>query len=143
VSSSSLAVPVGGSTMVAPAPARPGRPLTGVPGGTGDGDGYRPVSEIDIKTMPDVDSDACGRSISYPSDAEKNGIAGDVRLRVALDERGHVRNVRVLAGLGHGLDQAAMEAIQHHCRFTPAIDRSGRPVAFIIPSYTFHFELPR
>jgi len=143
VSTAGLAVPVGGSTMVAPSPARPGRPLGGVPGATGDGDGYRPVSEVEIKSMPDVDSDACGRSIAYPADAEKNGIAGDVRLRVALDERGHVRSVRVLSGLGHGLDQAAAEAIQRHCRFTPAIDRNNRPVAFVIQSYTFHFELPR
>jgi protein TonB len=143
VSSSSFAVPVGGSTMVAPGPSRPGRPLGGVPGATGEGDGYRPVSEVDIKTMPDVDSDACGRTVAYPPDAERNGIAGDVRLRVALDERGHVHNVRVIAGLGHGLDQAAADAIQHHCRFTPAIDRNGRPVAFVIQSYTFHFELPR
>ena len=84
-----------------------------------------------------------GRSIAYPSDAEHNGIAGDVRLRVALDERGHVRNVHVISGLGHGLDQAAADALQHHCKFTPAIDRNGRPVPFVIQSYTFHFELPR
>lgn len=104
---------------------------------------YRPVSELDIKAMPEIDTEACGRTIAYPSDAEQAGVAGDVRLRVSLTERGRVYAVRLLSGLGHGLDQAAMEAIKHRCRFSPAIDKGGKPVAFVVESYTFHFELPR
>jgi protein TonB len=105
--------------------------------------GYAPVSELEVKTMPDIDADACGRTVTYPADAEKNGIEGDVRLRVELDEGGRVRGVRVLSGLGHGLDQVAVEALKHRCKFTPARDRAGAPVAFVVQSYTFHFELPR
>src|SRR4051812_38109330 len=141
-SSSGLPVPIGGSVRGAPGGAgRAGAP-GGSPGGTGTGGGA-PVSAADVKTMPDVDADACGRTITYPADAEQSGVAGDVRLRVALDERGHVLAVRVLSGLGHGLDQAAVEALRHRCRFTPAIDTAGKAVPFVIQSYTFHFELPR
>jgi protein TonB len=93
--------------------------------------------------MPEIDTDACGRTISYPDEATQAGIEGDVRLRVSLSPEGRVYAVRVLSGLGHGLDRAAMEALKHRCRFSPAIGRGGKPVAFVIQSYTFHFQLPR
>ena len=93
--------------------------------------------------MPEVDTDACGRSITYPADAERAGVEGKVRLRVALDARGHVSSARVLRGLGHGLDEAAVEALTRRCHFSPAIANDGRPVPFVIESYSFVFELPR
>ena len=101
------------------------------------------MSELEIKMMPEIDTDACGKTITYPDDATKNGVEGDVRLRVTLDDRGRVRAARVLSGLGHGLDQAAVEALTHRCHFTPAIAKDGRAVPFVVESYTFHFELPR
>ena len=93
--------------------------------------------------MPEVDTDACGRTVSYPPEAEQAGVEGDVRLRISLTETGRVHAVRVLSGLGHGLDRAAVEAISHRCRFRPAVAKDGHPVPFVIESYTFHFELPR
>jgi len=119
------------------------------PGGKGGGTRGAPPGEpgaggeLAIKTMPEVDTDACGRSISYPPEAERAGIEGKVRLRVALDARGRVSSARVLRGLGHGLDEAAVEALTRRCRFTPAIATDGRPVPFVIESYSFVFELPR
>jgi protein TonB len=97
----------------------------------------------DVGTLPSVDGEACGRAARYPRDAEENGIEGDVRLRVSLNERGAVSAVRVLSGPGHGLEEAAAEAIRHRCKFSPAIARNGQARAFVIESYTFHFELPR
>jgi protein TonB len=140
----SVAVPIGGTTNADPAGPRAGaRAPAGAPSGAPGDHGYAPASELDVKTMPDVDADACGRTVSYPPEAEREGVEGDVRLRVSLDDTGHVHGVHVLSGLGHGLDQAAVEAIKHRCRFTPALSRDGRAVAFVIQSYTFHFELPR
>jgi protein TonB len=140
-----VAVP-SGATGAAAAP-RPGGAATGRPGGTasaGDGEGaYQPASESDVATMPEIDTDACGRTIAYPDEAEQAGIEGDVHLRVALTPEGHVYAVHVLSGLGHGLDRVATEALKHRCRFSPAIGKGGKPVAFVIQSYTFHFQLPR
>ena len=136
-------------------PAGPGGGAgLGVPGGRGAGSGapagdangpvgYHPASELEVERMPEVDTDACGRTITYPAEAEQAGVEGDVRLRIALTETGRVHAVHVLSGLGHGLDRAAVEAITHRCRFSPAVSRGGKAVAFVIESYTFHFELPR
>ena len=141
-----VAVPTGATAAVAGA-ARAGGAAAGHAGGTGstgDGEGaYQPASESDVATMPEIDTDACGRTIAYPDEATQAGIEGDVRLRVALTPEGHVYAVHVLAGLGHGLDRAAAEALKHRCRFSPAIGKGGKPVAFVIQSYTFHFQLPR
>lgn len=141
-----LAVPAGATT--AGDPTRPGGASNGRTAGTasgaGDGEGaYHPASESDIATMPEIDTDACGKTIAYPDEAEQAGVEGDVRLRVSLSPEGRVYAVRVLSGLGHGLDRAAMDALKHRCRFSPAIGREGKPVAFVIQSYTFHFQLPR
>jgi protein TonB len=139
------AVPIGNSG--GSGAGRPGAPTppahSSSSDGREDGAGYRPVSELDVGVMPEVDAEACGRAAVYPAEAEQSGIEGDVRLRVALNEKGGVHAVRVLSGLGHGLDRAAMEAIKTRCKFSAAIGRAGRPVAFVIESYTFHFQLPR
>lgn len=93
--------------------------------------------------MPEVDAEACGRAAIYPREAEQSGTEGDVRLRVSLTESGQVHAVRVLSGLSRALDTAAMDAIKNRCKFKPAVGRDGQPVAFVIESYTFHFEIPR
>ena len=141
-----VAVPSG-----ATAAPRPGGASTGRTAGAGsrtasagNGEGaYQPASESDVATMPEIDTDACGKTIAYPDEAEEAGIEGDVHLRVALTPEGHVYAVHVLSGLGHGLDRVATEALKHRCRFSPAIGKAGKPVAFVIQSYTFHFQLPR
>ena len=142
---------VAGPAVSVPAGPGGGRGV-GSPGGGGTGSGaptnggagaYHPASELEVERMPEVDTDACGRTITYPSEAEQAGIEGDVRLRISLTETGRVHAVRILSGLGHGLDHAAVDAVSHRCRFSPAVAHGGKPVAFVIESYTFHFELPR
>jgi TonB family protein len=136
---SGVAVPKG-----APGGMAAGRPGgSGPASGSGDGTGFRPASARDVGSMPEVDTEACGRAAVYPREAERSGTEGDVRLRVALTDEGKVHDVRVLTSLGRGFDTAAVEAIKHRCKFKPAIGRDGQPVAFVIQSYTFHFELPR
>src|SRR5262245_49475407 len=147
---SSFSVPVGNTTMIDPAKSAPRRgpvqPLPASPPPTTPPErAYKPVSALHIKTMPVIDGDACGRGVPYPEQALKQGIQGDVILRVALDENGRVREVKLLSGLGYGLDEAASRALRTSakCKFSPAIANDGSPVPYVIPSYTFHFELPQ
>jgi TonB family protein len=134
-------LPRGNTTAIDPgrsAPPDPGtRPLARAVGGRGWGD--LPA----IRTEPEIDTDACGRMIHYPKEAIDSGIEGDVKLRVSLDETGRVKEVRVLRGLGHGLDQEAVAALRQRCRFAPAIATDGRAVPYVVEPYIFHFEIPR
>jgi protein TonB len=138
----SFAVPAGNTTMIDPR-SRRAKAAPSAPAVRAETPRPRASRELDVKTMPEIDSDACGRMIVYPREAEQLGIEGDVKLRVALDERGRVVRVDVLSGPGHGLEQAAAHALEHKCKFTPAIAGDGTPVPFVISAYTFHFEVPQ
>jgi len=142
---SSFQVPVGNTTMIDP--ARSGKhgdaaPLPAAPPGPPKPE-YRPVADVYIKTLPEIDGEACARTVTYPAEAEQLGVEGEVKLRVALDESGKVHDIKLLKGLGHGLDQAAMNALRYKCRFKPAVGTDGKPAAYVIQTYTWTFELPR
>lgn len=65
---------------------------------------------------------------AYTEEARKLHIEGEVLLEVVFESSGSVRVVRVVHGLGHGLDESAMRAAEG-IRFTPA-QRDGQPVDF-------------
>lgn len=63
----------------------------------------------------------------FSEEARKAKFEGTVLLRVVIDESGRVAEVRVLRGLGMGLDERAVAAVAQW-RFRPAL-RHGRPIA--------------
>ncbi len=66
---------------------------------------------------------------SYNEEARRLNVTGEVVLEVKLTASGEVHVLRVLSGLAHGLDQAAIEAVnQTRCR--PAL-KAGHPVDVI------------
>lgn len=62
----------------------------------------------------------------YTEAARAASIEGRVRVELTVDEAGRVIEVKVLQGLGYGLDEAALSAARS-ASFTPA-QRCGRPV---------------
>ena len=92
-------------------------------GGTGGGP-YRPGSGI---TPPGLLKEI---RPDYTEDARRRGIEGDVVLEIVVRADGGVGSVRVLQGLGGGLDQRAVEAVRQW-RFSPA-RRYGAPVDVIV-----------
>lgn len=64
---------------------------------------------------------------TYTDEARAAGVEGKVRVELTVDEQGAVTAARVLEGLGHGLDEAAVEAVRG-ASFAPAT-RCGKPVA--------------
>lgn len=61
----------------------------------------------------------------YTDEARAKRIEGEVLLEVVLEASGKVQVLRVVRGLGHGLDEAAERAAQQ-IRFKPAL-RDGQP----------------
>lgn len=64
----------------------------------------------------------------YSTEARTIKLEGDVVLEVIFLASGQLQVIRVVSGLGHGLDEAAMQAARQ-IRFRPAL-RSGQPVDF-------------
>jgi TonB family protein len=92
----------------------------GLGDGVGDGDGggtgggpYRPGSGVEPpRVLREVKP-------LYTETARQRGIQGDVLLEIVVRRDGSVGDVRILQGLGHGLDQRAVEAVRQW-RFAPA-----------------------
>jgi TonB family protein len=62
----------------------------------------------------------------YTQEARQLKLEGEVLLEVLFGANGQLRVNRVVRGLGHGLDEAAVTAA-NHIRFKPA-QRIGSPV---------------
>jgi protein TonB len=68
------------------------------------------------------------RSVPQPAGTEAAraaGVEGKVRVQLTVDEAGRVVDVKLLQGLGYGLDEAALAAARH-AEFEPAL-RCGKP----------------
>jgi TonB family protein len=92
-------------------------------GGTGGGP-YRAGSGI---TAPAIVREV---KPDYTEEARRRGVEGDVILEIIVRSNGSVGDVRVLQGLGAGLDQRAADAVRQW-RFSPA-RRLGTPVDVIV-----------
>lgn len=92
-------------------------------GGTGGGP-YRPGSGVVAPgLLREVKPD-------YTEDARRRGIEGDVVLEIIVRSDGAVGSVKVLQGLGAGLDERAIDAVRQW-RFSPA-RRLGTPVDVVV-----------
>jgi periplasmic protein TonB len=92
-------------------------------GGTGGGP-YRPGSGIAApELIHEVRPD-------YTEEARRRSLAGDVVLEIVVRSDGRVGSVRIVQGLGAGLDQRAVDAVRQW-RFSPA-RRFGTPVDVIV-----------
>ena len=63
----------------------------------------------------------------YTDSAIQARIQGTVLLRAVVRRDGSVDRVQVLRGLGHGLDERAIQEIANHWKFRPGL-RAGQPV---------------
>ena len=75
------------------------------------------VDNVKVK-QPDVEVPA--------AEARSAGIEGMLVLELVIGEDGRVLRARVLKGLGHGLDQSAVQTY-YSKRFTPAY-KEGKPI---------------
>ena len=99
----------------------------GVDDGTGGGAGggpFRPGGGIEPpRLLREVKA-------QYTDEARRKSITGDVLLEIVIKADGSVGDVKVLRGLGAGLDERAVAAVRNW-RFAPA-RRLGAPVDVIV-----------
>jgi len=76
---------------------------------------------------------------AYTDDAQAAAIEGKVRVQLTVDETGKVVDVKLIQGLGHGLDEAALQAARR-ASFEPAL-RCGRPARATF-TIAMRFKLP-
>jgi periplasmic protein TonB len=92
-------------------------------GGTGGGP-YRPGSGIQPpRLLKEVKAD-------YTEQARQRGLKGEVVLEIVVRRDGSVGDVKILRGLGSGLDERAVQAVRQW-KFAPA-QRQGSPVDVIV-----------
>jgi TonB family protein len=66
----------------------------------------------------------------YTDEARRRGVNGEVVLEVVVQRDGRVGDIRVIQGLGGGLDRRAIEAVRQW-RFAPG-ERLGTPVDVVV-----------
>jgi periplasmic protein TonB len=64
----------------------------------------------------------------YTDEAREVKVQGSVTLLVLVDAEGRASQIRVVRGIGMGLDERAMQAIRGW-KFVPARDAAHRPVS--------------
>ena len=74
-----------------------------------------PVPVFEVTTMPKMAGRCRGR---YSAEAREAGVEGTVVLELIVGPDGRTRGIKVIEGLGHGLDEAAVAAMKA-CRFKP------------------------
>lgn len=73
----------------------------------------------------------------YSESARKARVHGSVKLRIDVSLDGRAINIRVLEGIGLGLDEAAIDAVKRW-RFSPAMSGTQPVVAPAIVEVAFH-----
>ena len=74
----------------------------------------------------------------YPDEARREGLQGAVLVQIVVERDGSIREARIAKGLGHGFDEAALEA-SRKLRFRPAT-QDGIPVSVQL-NYEVNFQL--
>lgn len=64
---------------------------------------------------------------TYADDARKAKVQGSVTLQVLVGTDGRAQNIRIIQGIGFGLDERAVETVRGW-KFIPARDGAKRPV---------------
>jgi len=66
-------------------------------------------------------------NVKYPAMAKDANIQGVVYLNFEISERGEIKDVKILRGIGGGCDEEAMRVVKKLPKFNPGQQR-GRPV---------------
>jgi periplasmic protein TonB len=69
----------------------------------------------------------------YSEEGRKARFMGTVYLQVVVLANGHPGEIKLIKGVGMGLDEKAIETVRNQWTFKPAIGPNGKPVPTIVP----------
>ena len=97
---------------------------------------------VSVEQMPELPTGggqlaivlAIQKAVRYPAMALRNQVEGKVFVSFTVDSKGEVTDVKIVKGLGSGLDEETMRAIKTLPRFIPG-KQNGREVSvsFTVP----------
>jgi protein TonB len=123
-----------GPAMAVGSTARPqGGSAAALGGGTPKG-AIEPVPAYEVSVMPLPQGRCVGK---YTDEARAAAVEGTVVLDLVVGENGRTRDIHVVSGLGHGLTEAAVQALKD-CRFTPG-EKGGVPVPVRLRGFKIRF----
>jgi protein TonB len=133
-------VRVGNTTMTEPGEKKDPKDVKPLQGAGGEGKG--PVSIAQVSKLPQKIGDCppFDPTELYTKEAKDKEIEGQVTLEVVVTAEGSVGDVKVVKGVGYGLDEAAVSTMRKHCKFQPA--EMGADKVSTKIRYTFTFVLP-
>jgi TonB family protein len=107
-----------------------GRPANVRQAGFGDSEPVRPAPRRQEKAQTDLQPVQIlyKPTPGYTPDARSARVEGEVLLEVVFSASGKLQVLRVVSGLGHGLDESAIRAAEQ-IKYKPA-SRGGEPVDF-------------
>ncbi|MFH1194449.1 MAG: energy transducer TonB [bacterium] len=73
---------------------------------------------VDVMPEPVDGMSGIQRRVVYPASAKNAGVEGTVMVKAFVDEKGTVRRVELIKGIGSGCDEAALAAVRS-TRFSP------------------------
>lgn len=80
------------------------------------------------------------KNLRYPNQALEAGISGRVFVSFVVEKDGHLTDIKVVRGVGYGLDEEAVRVLKLAPAWKPGV-QNGRPVrvAYTMP---FSFQIP-
>jgi protein TonB len=97
--------------------------------------GGRYVPPYKVTKLPELVSEV---KAEYPDEARKQGLEGQVLLRLTIDATGKVTKAVIIKGAGSGFDERALEASKRF-KFKPGMEGDEAVTTEI--TYTYTFEL--
>lgn len=78
-----------------------------------------------------------GKNFSYPNEAYKLNIKGQIIVAFVVDKEGKIIEPKIIKGLGYGLDEEAIRVITNYEKWKPALQKGRR----VRCSYTIPLKL--
>ncbi|MBE9466356.1 TonB family protein [Dyadobacter subterraneus] len=68
------------------------------------------------------------KNVVYPSEAASEGVEGDVKVSFTINDKGYIRNPKIIEKMGYGLDEEALRVVLKMPRWQPG-KQGGRAIA--------------